>query len=77
MTGHSPAATVARGDRAAVAAGITTMLPGEDAAVAAEDLPRRFGLPQWQFTLSATDANRHLIRYARHVTGRPKVAVID
>ena len=53
------------------------MLPGEDAAVAAEDLAARFGLPQWQFTLTATDANRHLLRYARHVTGRPRVAVID
>ncbi|MGL5857379.1 MAG: transaminase, partial [Angustibacter sp.] len=37
----------------------------------------RFGLPQWQFTLSATDANRHVIRYARHLTGRPKVLVVD
>jgi glutamate-1-semialdehyde 2,1-aminomutase len=53
------------------------MLPTADASVAAEELSRRFGLPQWQFTLSATDANRHVIRYARHVTGRHKVLVID
>ncbi len=57
--------------------GITAMLPTADASVAAEELSRRFGLPQWQFTLSATDANRHVIRYARHVTGRHKVLVID
>jgi glutamate-1-semialdehyde 2,1-aminomutase len=76
MTGHSPAATVAA-VRAQLDHGITTMLPGEDAVVAAENLAARFGLPQWQFTLTATDANRHLIRYARHVTGRPKVLVID
>ncbi|MFC5380352.1 transaminase [Aquipuribacter nitratireducens] len=76
MTGHSPAATVAA-VRAQLDRGITTMLPGEDAVVAAEDLAARFGLPQWQFTLTATDANRHLVRYARHVTGRPRVAVID
>ena len=38
---------------------------------------RRFGLPLWQFTLSATDANRHAIRYARHLTGRRKIVVHD
>ena len=76
MTGHSPAPTVAA-IREQAGRGITAMLPTEDAAVAAEDLTRRFGLPQWQFTLTATDANRHLLRYARHVTGRPRVLVID
>lgn len=53
------------------------MLPTADAAKAATELSRRFGVPQWQFTLSATDANRHVIRYARHVTGRAKVLVVD
>lgn len=76
MTGHSPAATVAA-VRDKLARGITTMLPSEEAPLVAEELTRRFGLPQWQFTLSATDANRHVIRYARHVTGRPKVLVVD
>ena len=76
MTGHSPAATV-RAVTEQLSRGITTMLPGQDAALAAENLAARFGLPQWQFTLTATDANRHLLRYARHVTGRPRVAVVD
>jgi glutamate-1-semialdehyde 2,1-aminomutase len=76
MCGHSPAATVAA-VREQVGRGVTAMLPTEDAVVAAEELARRFGVPQWQFTLSATDANRHVIRYARHVTGRPKVLVVD
>jgi glutamate-1-semialdehyde 2,1-aminomutase len=76
MCGHSPAPTVAA-IREQSARGITSMLPTEDAALAAEELTRRFGLPQWQFTLSATDANRHVLRYARHLTGRPKVVVID
>ncbi|GAA2083130.1 hypothetical protein GCM10009840_19500 [Pseudolysinimonas kribbensis] len=40
-------------------------------------LADRFGLDQWQFTLSATDANRHALRYARQATGRRKVLVID
>src|SRR6478752_2463596 len=76
MTGHSPPATVAA-IRAQLDRGITTMLPTEDAVVVADELTRRFGLPLWQFTLSATDANRHAIRYARHLTGRPKVVVHD
>jgi glutamate-1-semialdehyde 2,1-aminomutase len=76
MTGHSPAATV-EAVREQAGRGITTMLPTEDAAEVATELAGRFGLPQWQFTLSATDANRHAIRYARHLTGRRKVLVHD
>ncbi len=76
MTGHSPPATVEE-VRRQVARGITAMLPTADAAIVAEDLGARFGLPLWQFTLSATDANRHVIRYARHVSGRPKIVVHD
>lgn len=76
MTGHSPGPTAAAVAHRA-ARGITTMLPSTDAPDAAAELARRFGLPQWQFTLSATDANRHVIRYARHLTGRPKVLVVD
>jgi glutamate-1-semialdehyde 2,1-aminomutase len=76
MCGHSPGPTVAR-VREQLGRGITSMLPTADAAEAAGALAGRFGLPRWQFTLSATDANRHVIRYARHVTGRPKVLVID
>jgi glutamate-1-semialdehyde aminotransferase len=74
MTGHSPAATVAA-ITAQLDRGITSMLPTSDAPVVAEELARRFGLPLWQFTLTATDANRHALRYARHITGRPKVVV--
>jgi glutamate-1-semialdehyde 2,1-aminomutase len=76
MTGHSPAPTV-EAVRSQLARGITTMLPSEDSLVVAEELRRRFGMPLWQFTLSATDANRHAIRYARHVTGRSKIVVHD
>ena len=53
------------------------MLPTEDAAWVAAELSRRFGPRRWQFTLSATDANRFAIRIARHLTGRPKVLVFD
>ena len=55
--------------------GITTMLPTEDAQWVGAELTRRFGLPLWCFTLSATDANRWAVRLARLATGRPKILV--
>ena len=76
MTGHSPDATVAA-IREQVGKGITAMLPTQDAAIVSAELARRFGLPLWQFTVSATDANRHVIRYSRMITGRKRVVVID
>src|SRR4051794_8787939 len=74
MTGHSPPEVV-RQLQERLARGITTMLPSEDAAWVGEELGRRFGLPRWLFTLTATDANRTALRIARLLTGRPKVLV--
>ena len=74
MTGHSPAPAVAAIERQA-ARGITAMLPGEDAPWVGEELQRRFGLAAWQLTVSATDANRFVIRLCRQLTGRHKVLV--
>jgi len=76
MTGHSPDATVAA-IREQAGRGITAMLPTADAAIVSSELSRRFGLPLWQFTVSATDANRHVLRYCRLVTGKSKIIVID
>ena len=76
MTGHSPAATV-NAVKAQIDKGITAMLPSENASIVSDLLRERFGLPLWQFTVSATDANRHVIRYARMITGRDKIVVID
>jgi glutamate-1-semialdehyde 2,1-aminomutase len=76
MTGHSPAATVAAVEQQ-VARGITLMLPGEDSVWVGEELQRRFGLPFWQFALTATDANRFSIRLARQITGRGKILVFN
>ncbi len=76
MTGHAlPAVTEAVAAR--VAAGATAMLPSADAAWVGAELGRRFGLPFWQLAISATDANRFVLRFARHLTGRPRVAVMD
>ena len=76
MTGHSPDATVTA-IREQVGKGLSVMLPSKDAAIVSAELASRFKLPLWQFTVSATDANRHAIRYARLITGKSKVIVID
>jgi glutamate-1-semialdehyde 2,1-aminomutase len=76
MAGHSPEPTV-RAIEQRLRRGITAMLPSEDSTWVGEELARRFGLPKWQFTLSATDANRFAIRLARLITGRPKVLVFN
>ena len=76
MTGHSPAPTV-RAVAEQAARGITLMLPSEDSLWVGEELARRFGLPSWQFALTATDANRFAIRLARELTGRPKILVFN
>jgi len=76
MAGHSPAGSVPA-IAAALGRGITTMLPNEDAILVGEELQRRFGLRYWQFTLTATDANRFALRLCRQVTGRPYVLVYD
>ena len=76
MTGHAHteiSAAVAR----QMSRGSTVMLPTEDAAWVAGELARRFGLPKWQFALSATDANRFALRFARAITGKPKIIVHD
>jgi glutamate-1-semialdehyde aminotransferase len=76
MTGHSPAPTVAAA-AARMAKGITTMLPSEDAGPVGKEMSRRFGLRHWQFTLTATDANRFALRICREITGRPKILVFN
>jgi glutamate-1-semialdehyde 2,1-aminomutase len=76
MTGHAQAATV-EAVRAQAGRGFTFMLPTEDALWVGEALAGRFGLPVWQFALSATDANRFAIRLARQITGRPKILVFN
>jgi len=53
------------------------LLPVEDAIIVSEELSRRYGLPKWQYTLSASQANTELIRVARIATGRDKVLLFD
>ncbi len=78
MAGHSPEPlSRALQERVRDRVGVTTMLPTEDAEWVAHELARRFGLAKWSFTLSATDANRWLLRLVRLATNRPKVLVFS
>ncbi len=78
MSGHSPKPVLdALTERAEAKGGFTTMLPSEDAIVVGDELARRFGPPLWQFTTSATDANRSVVRFCRHLTKRPYVLVFS
>lgn len=76
MFGHSPEPT-ARAVEQQVRRGITTMMPSEDALWVGEELYRRFGLPFWQVAMTATEANRYVIRICRALTGRAKVLCMN
>ncbi len=78
MAGHSPAPlAAAMAARIGRDGGVTTMLPNEDAEWVAAEMTRRFGMAKWSFSLSATDANRWLLRLVRLVTNRPKILVFS
>jgi glutamate-1-semialdehyde 2,1-aminomutase len=76
MTGHSPDASIAA-IKQQLDHGVTFMLPTEDSIWVGEEMQRRFGLKYWQTTLTATDANRFVLRIARHITRRPYVLVYN
>ena len=76
MCGHAaPAVTTAVA--AQLSRGATLMLPTKDAEWVGSELTRRFGLPYWGFTTSASDANRAAIRIARMVSGREAVLIFN
>jgi glutamate-1-semialdehyde 2,1-aminomutase len=76
MFGHSPPAVV-EAIRTHAESGLTTMLPSHDAAEVGALLEDRFGLPYWQVTATASDANRAVLRWCRAVTGRKKILVFN
>lgn len=76
LFGHSPSA-LARALAQQGARGLTAMLPGSALAAVGASLQRVFGLPRWQLALSASDANRFVLRWARALTGRRRVLVFD
>jgi glutamate-1-semialdehyde 2,1-aminomutase len=76
MFGHSPKA-IADTLASAGASGLTTMLPSEDAVEVGALLEDRFGLPFWQITATASDANRAMLRWCRAITSRKKILVFN
>jgi glutamate-1-semialdehyde 2,1-aminomutase len=76
MFGHSPA-PLAHAIAEQAARGLTCMLPATNAATVGALLSDTFGLPMWQMALSASDANRFVLRWARAITGRPQLLVFD
>lgn len=52
-------------------------MPTEDAQWVGAELTRRFKVPLWSFTVSATDSNRWAIRLARLATGKSKILVFS
>ena len=76
FSGYAPEPLV-RAVSECMARGHQFLLPCEDAIVVSEELGRRYGLPKWQYTLSASQANTEAIRVARVVTGREKVLLFD
>lgn len=76
MFGHSPP-PVAKAIARQASRGLTYMLATEDAPIVADELAARFGLPFWQVTSTASEANRAVIRWARGITGRDKILVFN
>src|SRR5215813_7353496 len=74
--GHANPALVAA-VQAQVARSTQFLLPTEASVEVAEELARRYPVPQWQFTLSATQANTEAIRLARAATGRDVVVLFQ
>jgi glutamate-1-semialdehyde 2,1-aminomutase len=74
--GYAPE-PIARAVAERVARGSQFLLPTEDSVWVAEELARRWGLPRWQFTLSASQANTEVMRLARVATGREIVLLFD
>jgi glutamate-1-semialdehyde 2,1-aminomutase len=76
MFGHNPE-PVARAVRRQASRGLTSMLPSADVEAVGSLLQARFGMPYWQITLTASDANRFALRAARAITKRPKILAFD
>jgi glutamate-1-semialdehyde 2,1-aminomutase len=75
VQGHAHPAIVEAVQRQ-VARGTHFAAPVEDAIVVGEELSRRFGLPQWRYVNSGSEATMDAIRIARAFTGRDTIVKI-
>jgi glutamate-1-semialdehyde 2,1-aminomutase len=76
MFGHSPA-PLAKAMAEQAGQGLSYMLPTAKGAELGAMLAEMFGLPQWQVTTTATEANRAVIRWCRGITGRDKILIFN
>ena len=76
MFGHSPA-PLAEAIAAQAGQGLSYMLPTAKGAELGAMLSEMFGLPQWQVTTTASEANRAVIRWCRGITGRDKILIFN
>ena len=76
LFGHSPPAladAIAKQARE----GLSFMLPTERGAALSGRLAAMFGLPQWQVTTTASEANRAVIRWCRGISGRARILTFN
>ena len=76
LFGHSPPALAAALAEQA-GEGLSYMLPTTRGAALSERLAAMFGLPQWQVTTTASEANRAVIRWCRGISGRAKILTFN
>jgi glutamate-1-semialdehyde 2,1-aminomutase len=69
--------TVAAAVKARVDLGTHFAAPTDGSIVVAEELSRRFGLPQWRFTNSGTESTMDAVHLARGATGRDVILKIE
>src|SRR5947207_5376974 len=69
--------TIAAAVKARVDDGTHFAAPTAGSIVVAEELTRRFGLPQWRFTNSGTESTMDAVHLARGATGRDMILKIE
>src|SRR5262245_60112789 len=69
--------TIAAAVKARMDAGTHFAAPTEGSILVAEELRRRWGLPQWRFTNSGTESTMDAIHLARGLTGRDVIIKIE
>lgn len=76
MFGHSPKPLADALARQA-SEGLSYMLPTTSGVELGGMLSAMFGLPRWQVTTTASEANRAVIRWCRGITGRTKILIFN
>ena len=76
MFGHSPA-PLAEALAKQAGEGVSYMLPTDKGVELGGMLSAMFGLPRWQVTTTASEANRAVIRWCRGITGRKKILIFN